>query len=262
MTVAEIGRHYRNLESTEPVEAFNFLKLNVGCGTHAKPGYVNCDFIAHPGVDRVFDAQQRWPFEDNSVGVIVSYHCLEHLADWAGFFSEAWRVLAPGGTVSLQLPYGPSIDGMAEPGHVRYWLPTSFAVLQPDYAEAVGNLQHKAMAPSFEVTFVGCCVNKNLLWMVRRPWRKWGLRALWYLFGGHTEMIVGLQALKTQRQVEDFVARHPARLGSHVPMAQVAWLHHWDPKEYERRGRPAEITILSEGNGLVYHAHKEAVHVQ
>lgn len=234
----------------EDVSMARLLKLNVGCGTNPKPGFVNCDFVKHPGVDVVFDLQERWPFEDNSVSVLTAYHVLEHVADWAAFFKEAWRVLAPGGTVSLQLPYGASIDGMAEPGHVRYWLPTSFAVLQPDYAEAVGNLQHQHLSASFEITFVGACVNKNLMWMVRRPWRKYGLRALWYLFGGHNELIVGMRALKTQEAVEDFVQRNPRANGSVVPLAQCVWLHYWDPKAYERRGRPADIVILGEGVGM------------
>lgn len=234
----------------EDVAAHSLLRLNIGCGTNPKPGFINCDFIQHPGVDVTFDAQKRWPFDDNSVGAITAYHVLEHLEDWSSFFKEAWRVLAPNGTVSLQLPYGPSIDGMAEPGHVRYWLPTSFTVLQPDYAEAVGNLQHKDLSASFEVTFVGCLANKNLFWMLWRPWRTWGLRALWYLFGGHTEMIVGMHALKTREAVLDFTRRQPYTRGSCVPVAQCVWLHYWNPKEWKRRGYPADIVILGEGAGV------------
>ena len=224
------------------------LKLNLGCGYKPQEGFINCDYMDGPGVQAVFDVQKKpWPFDDNSVGVVTSYHMLEHLSDWQTFFEELWRVCAPGANLSFQLPYGPSNDGMAEPGHLKYWLPTSFCALQPSYAEAVGNLQHRDLKMAFDVHFLGCAVNKNLLWLCRWPWKRWGLQLLWYLFSGHYELIVGMHALKTQEQIDDFLRRRPPALGSVVPVTQVAWLHHWNPKEYEEKGRPAELVTLNEG---------------
>jgi SAM-dependent methyltransferase len=234
------------------------LKVNVGCGYTPTPGFVNCDLVKHEGVDRAFDAQERWPFEDNSVGVITGYHMLEHLHDWAAFFSEAWRVLAPGGTMSLQVPYGASIDGFAERGHLTYWFPTSFAVLQPSYAEAVGNLQHRDrdMNVCFEVTFIAAVVTQHLFWLLWRPWRRWGLRVLWYLFGGHKELVVGLTALKNAEQIAQYVASHPASKGSWVPLCQAAWLNDWDPKKWRAIGEPAELVIFDRGVAVTTHLGK------
>lgn len=206
-----------------------YLKLNVGCGsTKGQPGFINCDYMPGPNVDRVFDATKHWPFDNNSVSVVTSYHMLEHITDWQTFFQEMWRVLIPGGRVSLQLPYGPSADGFAELGHLRYWMPTSFCCLQPGYAEGIGNLQHQYWDTPFEVNWVGCRVNPKLHWMLKWPWRKYGLNMLWYLFGGHVELIVGMTVLKTEEAVKEFWTRNPD--GLYVPVSQVAWMHEWDPK--------------------------------
>lgn len=205
-------------------------------------GFVNCDFWSGPGVDVVFDAQQTWPFADNSVTAISSYHTLEHLKGWQIFFKEAHRVLIPGGSMTLQLPYGASIDGMAEPGHVRFWLPTSFCALQPNYKIA-GNPQHDDLG-LFDVHFLGVVVNPKLYWLVWKPWRKLGLFLLPFLFGGYTEMIVGLMALKTKEHFDLFYMRHPNRNIVAIPLTEVAWLHHWNTKKWIQKGKPAEIVSL------------------
>ncbi|MBE0697651.1 MAG: class I SAM-dependent methyltransferase [Anaerolineaceae bacterium] len=46
----------------------------------------------------------RWPIEDGQADVIVCDNVLEHLPDPAGFFSEAYRVLCPGGSLCIRTP--------------------------------------------------------------------------------------------------------------------------------------------------------------
>lgn len=46
----------------------------------------------------------RWILEDNSVDLIICDNVLEHLPEPEGFFSEARRVLRPGGMVCIRTP--------------------------------------------------------------------------------------------------------------------------------------------------------------
>jgi predicted SAM-dependent methyltransferase len=83
------------------------MKINLGAGPHAKPGFVNCDCRGLPGVDRVFDlADFPWPFEDRSAEYICSEETIEHLPYLVveNFFKECYRILAHGGSLYLQCP--------------------------------------------------------------------------------------------------------------------------------------------------------------
>ena len=42
------------------------MKVNIGCGRQPIEGYVNCD-VSGGTADAVFDCQDPWPFEENSV---------------------------------------------------------------------------------------------------------------------------------------------------------------------------------------------------
>lgn len=53
------------------------LRLHLGCGDVAHPGWVNIDVKPYPGVDRVLDVRDGLPFED--VDFIFAEHFLEHL---------------------------------------------------------------------------------------------------------------------------------------------------------------------------------------
>jgi SAM-dependent methyltransferase len=58
-----------------------------------------------PGLDlRLTDAGGPWPVEDASCDAVWAGETLEHIADTAGWLSEARRVLAPGGRLLLSTP--------------------------------------------------------------------------------------------------------------------------------------------------------------
>ena len=59
----------------------------------------------HPGLDlRRVPAEGRWPLPDASFDVVWAGETIEHVADTAGWLSELWRVLRPGGTLLLSTP--------------------------------------------------------------------------------------------------------------------------------------------------------------
>jgi SAM-dependent methyltransferase len=49
-------------------------------------------------------SEARWPVDDNSVDFIVSDFVMEHIEDPMAFFSEAKRVLRPGGRFCIRTP--------------------------------------------------------------------------------------------------------------------------------------------------------------
>ena len=55
------------------------VKLNVGCGTDIRPGFVNTDIQAFPNVDRVADATVLEEYADDSVEFIVAQHFFEYI---------------------------------------------------------------------------------------------------------------------------------------------------------------------------------------
>lgn len=98
------------------------LKLNLGCGTNKKPGYVNVD-RAH-GPDVAHDLESfPWPWPDSSVEEIAAEHILEHLgrdpATFIGVMKEMYRVCKHGARVFIVVPHPRHDDFLNDPTHVR-----------------------------------------------------------------------------------------------------------------------------------------------
>lgn len=112
------------------------VKLHLGCNTDIRPGYINVDLKAGPGVDVVTDLNKPWPWEDESVDYIRAYHVFEHLdgpPDVKGQFwcmNEVYRVLKPGGELQMEVPAMNSPGGVQDPTHVTFWVLNSFFYFQ------------------------------------------------------------------------------------------------------------------------------------
>jgi predicted SAM-dependent methyltransferase len=80
------------------------LRLHIGCGQEAIPGWINIDNRALPGVDRVLDIRRGLPYR--GVAAIYAEHFLEHLSfdDGLAFLKECRRALAPSGVLRLSTP--------------------------------------------------------------------------------------------------------------------------------------------------------------
>ena len=80
------------------------MRLNLGAGPHALPGYTSVDLADSDIVHdlRVFP----WPFANGSIEAIVASHILEHFdkADGRLFLRECYRILAPCGVLALAVP--------------------------------------------------------------------------------------------------------------------------------------------------------------
>ena len=102
----------------------NLLKLELGGRWNAKKGYTTVDMI---DADINCNLDGKWPFKDNSVGLIRAVDIFEHLKDPVHTMREVYRVLAPGGWAFIQVPSTDGRGAFSDPTHVSFWNELSFS---------------------------------------------------------------------------------------------------------------------------------------
>jgi len=93
------------------------MRLNLGCGTDIRSGWVNVDRYSGPGVDMTMDLSKPLPFNSDSISEVYVSHVFEHILNWEDLLREIHRILEPSGIVVLKAPYGLCLV----PYHVRYF---------------------------------------------------------------------------------------------------------------------------------------------
>jgi len=92
-------------------------RLNLGCGTDVRSGWVNLDVASLPGVDVVHDLDQMpLPLEDDRFDEILAKDVLEHL-DYVPVLRDLHRILAPGGRLHVVSPHFTSPAVWIDPTH-------------------------------------------------------------------------------------------------------------------------------------------------
>lgn len=99
------------------------LKIDLGGGFSKPAGYLSVDI---KNGDVTGDLNKSWPLPDNSVGILRCHDILEHLQDKQHVMAEAWRVLADGGAMMVQVPSALGAGAFMDPTHVTYWVDKSF----------------------------------------------------------------------------------------------------------------------------------------
>jgi predicted SAM-dependent methyltransferase len=118
-----LRRHRKGVRDARKYANAKALKLNVGCGSNFKTGWINIDYSGN--ADLQLDMREPIPLPSGSVQMIYSEHFFEHL-DYPEaakhFLSESFRVLEPGGTFSVGVPdtLWPLLD-YANVGDGRYF---------------------------------------------------------------------------------------------------------------------------------------------
>lgn len=245
------------LETGQLVSIRPPVNINIGCGRALSPteeGWINCDLYPGPGVDKVFDACDLWPFDSESVAHIVTNHTLEHLVNYMGFFREAWRVLIPNGQLTIRVPYGWHQSAWWDFTHLRPWLQESFATLQPGFTHFTRNYQHEDMGFAFWVS--------NIVMILEAPfarlWRFPPLRPFVRCAGRHLLNVfkdILVEAVKTTKNDPHSAAfggsHHPAV----VPCSYGAMEHEY----YGRSGAGLQFhkllvfTTYPNGNAIAGH---------
>lgn len=97
-------------------------KLNLGCGTDIRQGYVNLDILKREGVDVAHDLNVfPYPFPKNHFDEIYASHLLEHVEDVLKVMEELYRMLKPGGVLIANVPYYSSSGAFQDPTHKHFF---------------------------------------------------------------------------------------------------------------------------------------------
>ena len=102
------------------------MKLNIGCGSKKREGYIGVDVIQFDGVDVVCRVgQEPLPYADTSIDEVYCSHFVEHLTaqERIQFVNELSRVLKPNCQVTLIVPHWASGRAYGDPTH--QWPPVS-----------------------------------------------------------------------------------------------------------------------------------------
>ena len=102
-------------------------KLDVGCGSRKRRGFIGMDVVAIPGVDIVHDMNVApWPVEGNTVEEVVFDDVLEHSKDFLTILSEVYRVSKNGCQVRISVPHFSSDNMYTDPTHTTFFSTRTF----------------------------------------------------------------------------------------------------------------------------------------
>lgn len=82
------------------------MKLNLGCGTDIRDGFVNVDVREMPGVNLCHDLSLPLPYAPGTIDFIMAHDLIEHFEEHkAEVLLKDWiKCLKPGGQIELKTP--------------------------------------------------------------------------------------------------------------------------------------------------------------
>lgn len=95
--------------------------IDLGCGRRKYPNSIGIDRIKLEGVDVVVDLNKGIPLKDNSIDMLISSHCLQHLNEFMFMVEEIHRVVKPNGIVKIRLPYFNCFDAFTDPMNKHFF---------------------------------------------------------------------------------------------------------------------------------------------
>ena len=133
----------------------NLEMLDLGGRINAWVGFKTIDLM---NANITADLNKKWPFNDNSIGIIRASHVFEHLEDSIHTMNEAYRVLAPGGWLFIEVPSTDGRGAFQDPSHVSFWNENSiWYYTNRDYARYIpeykGRFQNSRIVTYFPTDF-------------------------------------------------------------------------------------------------------------
>jgi SAM-dependent methyltransferase len=104
------------------------MKLNLGCSSNHREGFVNVDIV--PPADQIANLNFDWPWQDSSIDYILAIDLIEHLPEKIHTLNELWRVLKPGAIAEIEVPIAGTPCAVADPTHCSLWDRLSFSYFE------------------------------------------------------------------------------------------------------------------------------------
>lgn len=175
-----VTKPYRRTEATDPQmkKIFRALAiqpdkqiLDVGCGvgdytvagakystqiigmdqdiTAARKKYPQCTFQQH-------DANQKLPFANETLDVILAINVIEHLVHFDQFLKECHRVLRPGGRIAITTANRSFVlhDFFYDPTHLHEWTLPQFKQLLEPFFELSVSEKSSSMFNYYPLNFI------------------------------------------------------------------------------------------------------------
>ena len=102
-------------------------KINLGCGSTPKEGYINVDIIDFNWVDIVHDLNEfPYPFEDDSIDEINMDSIFEHLKDPIKVVEELWRICKDRSKIHIKTSHYASQNAWDDMDHKKTFGAMSF----------------------------------------------------------------------------------------------------------------------------------------
>ena len=97
-------------------------KLDLGCGSSKKNGFIGVDLLPLKGVDIVHSLTDfPYPFENDSIDEIWMDNVLEHLPTPVRVVEELHRICKSGAKITISVPYFRSMYAFIDPTHVNFF---------------------------------------------------------------------------------------------------------------------------------------------
>ncbi len=107
-------------------------KLNLGCGTDIKEGWINLDNFESDLLDVNHDLETYpYPFDDSYLDEIITINVLEHIENPVRVIEELHRITKNGGKVTIRVPYYNSKDMGTDPTHKNFFSEHSLDYFDP-----------------------------------------------------------------------------------------------------------------------------------
>ncbi len=117
-------------------------RLNLGAGADIRQGWINHDLVKRPGIDIAWDLNKvPWPWPDNAFEIVLALSVLEHLQlNLIQSLDECWRIIQPGGVLSIKFPLHTSPFIHHDPTHRWYWSELAVDFVDPtaEYGQRYG----------------------------------------------------------------------------------------------------------------------------
>jgi SAM-dependent methyltransferase len=163
----------KNMKKNTRAKEAGQIKIDLACGQNKQPGHIGVDIAGDADVKHDLFNVFPYPFKDNYADEIFCSHFIEHIPmeyvkvkgkskdKLFAFIDECYRILKPGGKLTLIFPHLKSNRAFQDPTHRRF-IPADTAYYFNKQWREINKLDHYNVECDFDF-MVGEAINGN--WM-------------------------------------------------------------------------------------------------